>query len=190
MSLPFAPLEAGSALAQSVVDVVQAELVTPCGLRTLSPSDSAYRPRYEGDTGSRDGAYHEGTAWTWLLGPFAEAHYKVYKDRKQARAFLEPLQEQMKVYGVGSLAEIYGLTVDPADAATSLADFFAAKVTAALHVGDRLPLGAVALIAHEIHDGRVTTVGLQLAEPEPPQPRPRLLRRWRIALRKLKRLGR
>jgi len=107
VSLPFAPLEADSALAQSVVDVVLAELVTPCGLRTLSPQDHAYRSRYEGDTGNRDGAYHQGTAWPWLLGAFAEAHYKVYKDREQAKGFLRPLQEQMTAYGVGSLPEIY-----------------------------------------------------------------------------------
>jgi predicted glycogen debranching enzyme len=107
VSLPFPPLAPETALARSVVDVVEAELLTPCGLRTLSPQDPAFRPRYEGDSWSRDGAYHQGTAWPWLLGPFAEAHYRVYKDRNRAKSFLQPLQDQMSAYGVGSLPEIY-----------------------------------------------------------------------------------
>ncbi len=107
VSLPFPPLDPDSALARSVVDVVQSELLTPCGLRTLSPHDPAYRPRYEGDSWSRDSAYHQGTAWTWLLGAFAEAHYRVYKDRDQAMGFLRPLQAEMTTYGIGSLAEIF-----------------------------------------------------------------------------------
>ena len=107
VSLPFAPLTPDSQLAASVVDVVQAELLTPCGLRTVSPRDPAYRPRYEGDTWSRDGAYHQGTAWPWLLGAFAEAHFRVYRDRDQALAFLRPLEHEMTTCGVGSLAEVY-----------------------------------------------------------------------------------
>jgi cell volume regulation protein A len=91
---------------------------------------------------------------------------------------------------LGALAEIYGLSIEPAQATTSLADYFAAELGHVAHVGDRLPLGVVALIAHAVHDGKVTTVGLQLAEPETPAPRPRLLRRLRVALRRLKRLGR
>jgi cell volume regulation protein A len=91
---------------------------------------------------------------------------------------------------LGALAEIYGLSIDPAQAATSLADYFFAQLAHAAHVGDRLPLGPVALIAHAVADGKVTTVGLQLSEPETPAPRPRLLRRLRITLRRLKRLGR
>ncbi|HEV2955436.1 MAG TPA: potassium/proton antiporter [Xanthobacteraceae bacterium] len=86
---------------------------------------------------------------------------------------------------LGALAEIYGLTIEPAEAATSLADYFAAHLGHAAHAGDRLPLGAVALIAHAVADGRVTTVGLQLAEPDPmPPPRRRRLRRFRAALRR------
>src|SRR5678815_4042041 len=89
------------------IDTVQTELVTPCGLRTLSPADPAYRPRYEGGPSERDSAYHQGTVWPWPLGPFAEAHYKVYGKKKQARAFLEPLQAEMTTFGIGSLAEVY-----------------------------------------------------------------------------------
>jgi cell volume regulation protein A len=68
---------------------------------------------------------------------------------------------------LGSLAEIYGLPVGPADRATTLADYFNHLLGHAPHEGDSLPLGAVALIAHTVADGRVVTVGLQLAEPEP-----------------------
>ena len=107
LSLPFAPIAAGSDLAGAVLEVVQAELVTPFGLRTLSPQDPAYRPRYEGDGWHRDGAYHEGTAWPWLLGPFAEAHFRHFADKEAALALLRPLAGQMTDYGVGSLAEIY-----------------------------------------------------------------------------------
>jgi predicted glycogen debranching enzyme len=107
LSLPFAPLDAKSALARAVVDTVQTELVTPCGLRTLSPRDSSYRPRYEGDPWSRDGAYHQGTVWPWLLGPFTEAHFKVYGDKVKARGWLMPLQQELSAFGVGSLAEVY-----------------------------------------------------------------------------------
>jgi cell volume regulation protein A len=86
---------------------------------------------------------------------------------------------------LGALAEIYGLAVDPADAATSLADHFAAQLDHPAHAGDRLPLGAVALIAHAVDHGRVTTVGLQLAEPDPVAPPVRRrLRRLRAALRR------
>src|SRR5262249_53130913 len=86
---------------------------------------------------------------------------------------------------LGALAEIYGLPVEPSQAATSLADYFAAELGHAAHVGDRLPLGSVAVIAHAVIDGKVTTVGLQLAEPDPVAPPVRRrLRRLRAALRR------
>jgi potassium/hydrogen antiporter len=86
---------------------------------------------------------------------------------------------------LGALGEIYGLPIEPAQAATPLADFFAAELGHAAHVGDRLPLGTVALIAHAVADGKVTTVGLQLAEPDPmPPPARRRLRRFKAALRR------
>ena len=67
----------------------------------------AFQPRYEGDPRQRDGAYHQGTAWPWLLGPFAEAYARVTGDREGARAMLSALQPQLTTYGVGSLAEIF-----------------------------------------------------------------------------------
>jgi cell volume regulation protein A len=88
---------------------------------------------------------------------------------------------------LGALAEIYGLPVEPAQAMTSLAEYFVAELGHAAHVGDRLPLGAVALIAHAVADGKVTTVGLQLAEPDPVAPSARRrLRRARAALRRMR----
>jgi cell volume regulation protein A len=86
---------------------------------------------------------------------------------------------------LGSLAEIYGMPVEPADAATTLADHFANSVGPVAHVGDTLRIGAVALIAHKVEDGHVTDVGLQLAEPEPVVVVPKSFRRrLRAAVRK------
>ena len=107
VSLPFAPLDANSPEAASVLQIVESDLLTPVGLRTLSPHDPAYRPRYEGDQRQRDGAYHQGTAWPWLLGAFVEAHYKVRQDKAAALALLLPLQTPLREYGIGSLAEVY-----------------------------------------------------------------------------------
>ncbi|MEI7879445.1 MAG: amylo-alpha-1,6-glucosidase [bacterium] len=73
-SLPFSPLTARQR--KGVVETVRRELFTPCGLRTLSPRDVAYRGRYEGDQPTRDAAYHQGTVWPWLLGHYGEAVLK------------------------------------------------------------------------------------------------------------------
>ena len=67
--------------AKSVVATVETHLLTPYGLRTLAPSDPQYRGRYEGNALSRDGAYHQGTVWPWLIGPFLNAHFRVMGDR-------------------------------------------------------------------------------------------------------------
>src|SRR5262249_51100122 len=107
LSLPFAPLKPELPLAASLIGVVQEELLTPVGLRTLSPRDPAYRARYEGDQWHRDSAYHQGTVWPWLLGPFVEAHYKVHGDKETARAILQPLRAHLAEYGLGSIAEIF-----------------------------------------------------------------------------------
>jgi cell volume regulation protein A len=145
-------------------------------------------------TAAEAGAVHHGD-YIYLLAPpekaqaldrfFVDMPPPTSPDPRLLGDFFVPADAQL-----GALAEIYGLTIEPEHATASLADFFAAELGHAAHVGDRLPLGTVALIAHAVHDGKVTTVGLQLAEPEPPAPRPRLLRRWRIALRRLKRLAR
>ena len=103
------------AQARAVVDLCEQQLVTPMGLRTLAPGETGYAPRYIGPGGSgqleRDTAYHNGTAWPWLMGPFAEAWVRVrhntHKARREARArFLQPLLDSTASHGLGHIAEI------------------------------------------------------------------------------------
>jgi predicted glycogen debranching enzyme len=92
----------------SVVDVAQKKLLTPVGLRSLSPDDPEYKPIYSGDLRSRDGAYHQGTVWAWLIGPFVDAWMNVHPDDKQgARKFLETFPEHMTDNGVGTISEVF-----------------------------------------------------------------------------------
>jgi len=109
VSLPYPLLEAEQAL--RVVEVVERELLTPYGLRTLSPRDPNYRGRYHGDPASRDGAYHQGTAWPWLLGPFVTAYVKVHGGsddaRGAARRFLDPLHAHLREAGLGQISEVF-----------------------------------------------------------------------------------
>ncbi|MGI8989872.1 MAG: amylo-alpha-1,6-glucosidase [Bryobacteraceae bacterium] len=97
--------------ARSILEVVERELLTPFGLRTLAPGDPNYRGRYEGDVTSRDGAYHQGTVWPWLIGPFIEAYLKERENsedaRQQARRWLEPLRQFRESDGVGQIPEIF-----------------------------------------------------------------------------------
>lgn len=105
VSLPYSPLARREQ--QAVVRTVEQELLTPFGLRSLAPSDAAYCPRYGGSLWERDAAYHQGTVWPWLLGPFVLAHYRVYGDAEQARGFLRPLQAHLLEAGIGSISEIF-----------------------------------------------------------------------------------
>jgi predicted glycogen debranching enzyme len=107
--LPF-PVFAG-ARARRVVDAVEARLLTRVGLRTLAPDASAYVPQYEGGVRERDAAYHQGTAWPWLMGPFAEAWVRVRGDtvaakREARRRFLAPLLRLLDRAGLGHISEI------------------------------------------------------------------------------------
>jgi glycogen debranching enzyme len=90
--------------AKAVVDTVARHLLTPYGLRTLAPSDPHYRGRYEGDPASRDSAYHQGTVWPWLIGPFVEAYRLVYG---QAPDCLGELQRYATDEGCGQLPEVF-----------------------------------------------------------------------------------
>src|SRR5437588_5171594 len=92
--------------ARAVVDVCAAELLTPVGLRSLAPSDPHYAGHYMGDSRQRDGTYHQGTVWSWLLGPFALAHHAVYGDPEQALALLEGLANHLDEGCIGSVSEI------------------------------------------------------------------------------------
>jgi glycogen debranching enzyme len=107
--LPFAVLP--PALSAGVVAVVERELLTPLGLRTLSPTDPAYKGHYGGPPLERDGAYHQGTAWPWLMGPFVAAWLAVQGDTAAAKAeartrFLAPLQAHLAVAGLGHVSEV------------------------------------------------------------------------------------
>jgi predicted glycogen debranching enzyme len=104
VALQYMPLEVP--VARAVVDVCLRELVTSHGLRTLAPSDPRYVGTYAGSREARDGAYHMGTVWPWLLGPFACAYARIYEDRVAARGFLSPLLESLGAYGLGTIAEI------------------------------------------------------------------------------------
>ncbi len=99
------------ALARGIVDLAERRLLTPLGLRTLDPADPAYKPRYAGGVAERDGAYHQGTAWPWLLGPFIEAWVRVRGGTDAARAearrrFLPPLYSHLQEAGLGHVSEV------------------------------------------------------------------------------------
>jgi glycogen debranching enzyme len=107
--LPLALLEGDRA--RAVVDVVERELLVPLGLRTLGRHEHGYCPQYRGGIRERDGAYHQGTAWPHLLGPFVEAWLRVHGDTPEHRAvarerFLGPLREHLGTAGLGHVSEI------------------------------------------------------------------------------------
>jgi len=97
--------------ARAVVEKVEQELLTPVGLRTLNHSDSRYRATYEGNQYSRDSAYHQGTVWPWLLGPFVSAYVRVHGGTAQARArahdFLRGIEAHLSEAGLGQISEIF-----------------------------------------------------------------------------------
>jgi predicted glycogen debranching enzyme len=105
VSLPESPLTPEQQ--KAVVDVCAHRLVTSHGLRSLAQGEPGYRGHYGGGPRERDGAYHQGTVWGWLLGPFVLAHLRVYADPKAAQSFLEPLGMQITSHGLGTLSEIY-----------------------------------------------------------------------------------
>lgn len=110
VSLPFSPLSAEQQM--RVVDAVQKNLLTPFGLRTLNPQDSRYKGTYKGPQKERDEAYHQGTVWPYLIGPFVESYLKVNdfnrKSKKQALEFIKPLLKHMSENGcLGQLCEIF-----------------------------------------------------------------------------------
>ena len=91
-----------------VVDVAESELLTPVGLRSLSPKHPEYKPIYSGNLRSRDGAYHQGTVWAWLIGPFIDAWLKVHpEDKSAARRFLTRFPERMNENGIGTISEVF-----------------------------------------------------------------------------------
>ncbi|HEY2954738.1 MAG TPA: amylo-alpha-1,6-glucosidase [Candidatus Eisenbacteria bacterium] len=104
VSLPESPLPASRR--RAVLEACGRRLLTSHGLRSLSPGDPRYRGVYLGDPRDRDRAYHQGTAWTWLLPHYALAHFRVHGSREEALALLEPLGDLLASFGVGYLPEI------------------------------------------------------------------------------------
>jgi predicted glycogen debranching enzyme len=105
VSLPYSPLWPEQQ--RAVVNICARHLLTSHGLRSLSPDDPAYVGRYGGDQGQRDAAYHQGTVWGWLMGPFVSAYLRVYGEHERARSFLQPLIHHLADHGVGSISEIF-----------------------------------------------------------------------------------
>lgn len=91
-----------------VIDTVLKRLATPVGLRSLDPAHPDYRPVYQGDRRARDVAYHQGTIWAWLSGPFVDAWVRTYPDRRpEARQFLLGLTDQLQEQCIGTIGEIF-----------------------------------------------------------------------------------
>jgi predicted glycogen debranching enzyme len=92
----------------SVLDAVERALVTPVGLRSLAPGSREYKPTYHGDLRTRDAAYHQGTVWGWLIGPWVDAWVRAHpEDRAGARRYLSGLVAHLDDFGLGSVAEIF-----------------------------------------------------------------------------------
>jgi predicted glycogen debranching enzyme len=93
---------------QSVIAVVREQLLTPVGLRSLAPNDPNYKQRYDGDLRARDAAYHQGTVWAWLIGPFFDAWLRANPgDLKTGRALLASFDSEMSEAGIGTIGEIF-----------------------------------------------------------------------------------
>jgi predicted glycogen debranching enzyme len=107
--LPYPVLEGD--LARGVVDLVERMLLTPLGLRSLAPDDADYVPHYRGGPAERDAAYHQGTVWPWLIGPFVEAWLRVNGQTETAKAeararFMPPLVAHLETAGLGHISEV------------------------------------------------------------------------------------
>jgi predicted glycogen debranching enzyme len=111
ISLPDAALKVPDlfppAQQKAVLTACEIDLLTFPGMRSLSPNDPDYRGAYTGDQGQRDSAYHQGTVWAWLKGPFIEAHFKVYGDADRAQQLLQPWADALVSAGLGSVSEIF-----------------------------------------------------------------------------------
>lgn len=106
VSLPYSMLD--DVTARKVVDKVETELLTTVGLRSLAPSDPAYIPIYIGGPYERDSAYHQGTVWGWLIGPFIDAYRRVYPDRpERIGEILSGFKSHLAEAGLGQISEIF-----------------------------------------------------------------------------------
>lgn len=105
ISLRHSLLENGRA--KAVLDKCMRELWTPVGLRSLAPTDPRYAPHYHGAPHERDAVYHQGTVWSWLLGPLAIAHYRIYNDAPAALALLDGVAAHLRDGCIGQVSEIF-----------------------------------------------------------------------------------
>jgi glycogen debranching enzyme len=105
VSLPYSPLT--PPLQAQIVTVCGQRLLTSYGLRSLSPDDSDYQPHYSGDPRHRDGAYHQGTVWAWLLGHFAMAEYHVFGDAGLSEGRLAEMRDHLFDAGLGTISEVF-----------------------------------------------------------------------------------
>ena len=105
MSLPFAPAKGDHA--KRALLTVGKHLLTPAGLRTLGPQEPGYRGQYRGTMVDLDSAYHQGTVWPWLLGPYISALVKLTGDKKEAKRILKNAKEMLTEFGLGGVAEVY-----------------------------------------------------------------------------------
>jgi predicted glycogen debranching enzyme len=91
---------------RSMFQQVTTHLLTPLGLRTLSPEDPAYKPRFNGPLVERDSAYHQGTVWPWLIGAYLDVHQQLYNDPATIRPILQPLLNHLWDACIGSISEV------------------------------------------------------------------------------------
>ena len=92
----------------AVLDIVRSRLLTPVGLRSLAPGHPDYKPTYDGDLRARDAAYHQGTVWAWLIGPFVDAWLRAYpQGRDAAHRMLEGFAAHLGEAGIGSISEVF-----------------------------------------------------------------------------------
>jgi glycogen debranching enzyme len=105
VSLPESPLAVEQRAA--VVEICLRRLFTPYGLRTLDPADPRYIGHYGGGQAQRDAAYHQGTVWAWLMGPFVLAHLRVHHDSRLAFTFLDPIAHHLLARGLGTVSELF-----------------------------------------------------------------------------------
>jgi len=107
VSLPYSMLDKSQM--KKVLDVADKELVTPRGLRTLSPGNALYKGVYKGNQEERDNAYHQGTVWPWLYGPFCEGWLKVYGQQgvQKIKRLIYGLEAVMSEHGISTISEIY-----------------------------------------------------------------------------------
>ena len=91
---------------KSIFQKVTDHLLAPTGLRSLSPSDPAYHPHFNGSRQERDEAYHQGTVWQWLIGPYIDVHLRIHNDRKALRLLLQPMIDQLWKACLGTISEV------------------------------------------------------------------------------------